>query len=865
MKLHVLVGLSITLLLISLPAVAQENSDCFDCHDDAELTGEDGRVLYVHSGSLLGSVHTDLDCVDCHEGGDYDDEPHWPEPVAVDCASCHEEASNLWMERFYRHLIRKEYEGEIPGCVDCHGSHQIRVGDVVSATESCARCHEEQFNAWQESYHASRYSDDPRRYPTCVTCHDPHFKGRKELMGVTAYKQEIVLVCSSCHQRDIETYVHSTHYRRLEEDGDDRAPSCVDCHESHAILKPSDPRSRVNDLNISVTCDACHEGHRASLHKEAGRDDSTVSCSFCHTGHQTDMTSISDRIFKEGGIFNKCNYCHAEHSASDKRAVLAHGNVMDAELVGKEINCTECHVYHWQVPDENGIPRQSHSDCENCHAEQNMAYVKSIHGRASAAGIEEAPTCVTCHEEGNVAKPSERFTAEGVVALCSECHADKELMLSFEINPYVVQGFRETYHGKLYSLMTEGETFAVCTNCHGHHGIVEPESEQSSVNRAHIVETCRQCHPKAEEKFVSYLVHPIQPSEAELERARTSGFIRRIEAEEESLQAVSIDGEARDRGAAFQTAFSAADRFMKLLFVVVIGFFGLHTFLWFQRGIRPRLRREKRYFRRFGPFERILHIMVNVSFLVLCLTGLPQSYLDTDLGRWVFDHLMSLKTAQLLHYYAAAVTGLYFVLHLGQLAFKLRRIGWRKLLTGPDSMVPRGKDFKDFYHHVRWFLGKGERPRFDRWTYWEKFDYFAVFWGVAVIGLSGLIRWREEFFGNLLGGGAVSLADTVHKEEALLAAAFIFIVHFFNTHMRSEKFPMDVSIYTGLISEDEMKEERPEQYERLVKDHDLTPELVKARPIWAMVLAYAWGTFAFLLGLWLLALIILGFLTGGPH
>ena len=841
-------------------ALAQPDSDCFDCHDDAEMTDDSGRSLHAHAGSLRGSMHADFDCIDCHEGGDFEDEPHWESGNGVDCAVCHDDVSNLWMERFYTHLKRKNYEGEIPDCIDCHGGHQILPEQASKSPESCGKCHAEEQEAWRNSYHAQRYDDDPRKYPTCVTCHDPHFKGKQELMGETAYKQEIVLTCSGCHQADIETYVHSTHYRRLEEHDDNRAPSCVDCHESHAIRKPSDPESSVHTNNISVTCDNCHPGHRASLHKEPGEDVSEVSCTFCHTGHQTDMTSIADRVFKEGGIFNKCNYCHEEHSRADDPELLAHNRVMSKDLMGKDVNCSECHVYHWQVPDEDGNVRTSHDACANCHAEQNLVYMKSIHGRAHAAGIDEAPSCVTCHGEGQVLDPETEFTSDGIVELCSSCHADKELMLSFEVNPYVVQGFRETYHGKLYRLMTEGVQFAVCTNCHGHHGILEPESIESTVNRDHIVETCRQCHPKAEPNFVSYLVHPIQPTEAELAQARLDSAGKRA-----SRPDLLPPDEEDRKGETFQTVFTVADHFMKTLFFVVIGFFGLHTILWFQRGIRPRLRNERVYIQRFSPYERFLHILVNVSFLTLCVTGLPQSYLDTPMGSWVLENLMSLKIAQQLHYWAAAITGLYFVLHLGQLVFKLRQKGWRTLLSGPDSMVPRKKDFTDFYEHVRWFLGKGERPRFDRWTYWEKFDYFAVFWGVAVIGLSGLIRWQEEFFGNLLGGGAVSLADTIHREEALLAAAFIFIVHFFNTHMRSEKFPMDVSIYTGLISMEELEEERPEQYARLKAAGVLEIRRRKPRAIWAMVLAYAWGTIAFLMGLSLLALIILGFIKGGPH
>ena len=203
------------------------------------------------------------------------------------------------------------------------------------------------------------------------------------------------------------------------------------------------------------------------------------------------------------------------------------------------------------------------------------------------------------------------------------------------------------------------------------------------------------------------------------------------------------------------------------------------------------------YYSRIDGFHRFLHVLINISFLTLAFTGLPQSYAHTELAKWLFKNVISLHTAQILHYIAAAITGFYFFAHLVFLLFKLKKIGWRQMMTGPNTLVARKKDWYDLVAHIKWFFGKGPSPEFDRWTYWEKFDYYAVFWGVFVIGLSGLLRWQEEFFGNLLGGGIISLADTIHREEALLATAFIFIVHFFNTHLRASKFPMDVSVYTG--------------------------------------------------------------------
>jgi cytochrome b subunit of formate dehydrogenase len=563
------------------------------------------------------------------------------------------------------------------------------------------------------------------------------------------------------------------------------------------------------------------------------------------------MASINFQIFKEGGIYNQCNICHG----TDRHAKesLAHGQMMVLEPDGEEANCTKCHVYHWNMEGrDTEALRHKGTECQNCHAEETREYSRSIHGEARARGIIEAPDCVGCHGETDIERVSEAFTPEGVVDLCVSCHADRELMLSFRINPYVAEGFKDTYHGKLFETGTRDVNFAVCTSCHGVHTVRPPEDPESSVSRANIVETCKQCHPRANDRFVSYLVHPVKPTQKELESV-----------EEYKISGVS-ERPYRDRvggGERWLEFNKQATRFMTLLLIGVLGVFGFHTILWFQRGIRWRIHREIKYYRRIDRFHRFLHILVNISFLVLAFTGLPQSYAHTTLAKWLFQNVMSIKTAQLLHYIAGGITGFYFLAHLVFLATRIRKKGLKAILTGPTTLAPRWKDFRDFWGHLKWFAGRGAEPKFDRWTYWEKFDYFAVFWGVFVIGSSGLLRLKEEFFGSLLGGGIISLADTIHKEEALLATAFIFIVHFFNTHLRARKFPMDVSIYTGRISEEEFKEERPLEYERAVKDGTLKSMEVGPLGTPATVAAYFWGTATLLTGFFLLALIILGHLT----
>jgi cytochrome b subunit of formate dehydrogenase len=157
-------------------------------------------------------------------------------------------------------------------------------------------------------------------------------------------------------------------------------------------------------------------------------------------------------------------------------------------------------------------------------------------------------------------------------------------------------------------------------------------------------------------------------------------------------------------------------------------------------------------------------------------------------------------------------------------------------------MLPTRKDLSDFWASVKWFLGLGRRPQYGRWTYWEKFDYFAVFWGIAVIGTTGLTLWFSEFFTRFLPGQVLNIATIIHSDEALLATGFIFTVHFFNTHLRPEKFPMDIVVFTGQMSVEELKRDKPAEYEELVKGGKLEQHLAPPHPavVIKTIRVFAW-------------------------
>lgn len=270
-----------------------------------------------------------------------------------------------------------------------------------------------------------------------------------------------------------------------------------------------------------------------------------------------------------------------------------------------------------------------------------------------------------------------------------------------------------------------------------------------------------------------------------------------------------------------------------------------------------------RFVRRFDRVDRLLHAALMVSFLGLAATGLPLLFSTAPWASRLARVLGGFVVAGRLHRTFAVVLIAVFLVHLGRL---LHGIVIRKdygLLWGPRSMVPQPRDLADLGQHLRWFVGLGERPSFERYTYWEKFDYWAVFWGMAIIGGSGLLLWFPEAFASFVPGWVFNVALTIHGEEALLAVGFIFTIHFFNGHLRPEKFPMDTVIFTGRLTESELRHERPAEFERLTSTGELE-DLVVGRPSERSLLTgRVLGTVTVLIGLTLVGLIVYAVLVYG--
>ena len=254
--------------------------------------------------------------------------------------------------------------------------------------------------------------------------------------------------------------------------------------------------------------------------------------------------------------------------------------------------------------------------------------------------------------------------------------------------------------------------------------------------------------------------------------------------------------------------------------------------------------REEKQYLRFSRLNRMLHVVMIVSFMSLALTGMTLKFSYTAWASILSRILGGFEFAGYIHRVSAVLMLAIFVLHINDLVRRKRKEygSWKALLTGPDTMLPTKRDLKEFAGSLRWFVGLGPRPRYGRWTYWEKFDYFAVFWGICVIGSTGLMLWFPELFTLVFPGWAINVATIIHSDEALLAVGFIFTVHFFNTHLRPEKFPMDIVVFTGRMPVDEFREDKPAEYEALVKAGTLGEHLVESYPpiVIRTIRAFAW-------------------------
>jgi cytochrome b subunit of formate dehydrogenase len=259
---------------------------------------------------------------------------------------------------------------------------------------------------------------------------------------------------------------------------------------------------------------------------------------------------------------------------------------------------------------------------------------------------------------------------------------------------------------------------------------------------------------------------------------------------------------------------------------------------------------------RFDRATRRLHVVVMTSFLGLAATGIPLLFSDAPWARLLAGLFGGFHRAGVVHRFFGAALLAAVAWHLGNVAYRAFVRGEHGLFWGPASMMPQPKDLVDLYTQVKWFVGAGPRPKIEHFAYWEKFDYWAVLWGTLLMGAAGLVMWFPVAASRILPGWMFNLALFVHGAEASLAIGFIFVVHFFNGHLRPGKFPMDLVIFTGSVPAGDLREERTAEFERLQRTGAIAALSVAAPSRAAVRRGRLVGTVGLALGIVLVGLMV---------
>ena len=627
--------------------------------------------------------------------------------------------------------------------------------------------------------------------------------------------------------------------------------SCLSCHdgkkgkwevpaaegkkrELHSIA----PEKFVQSVHANMICVACHtditdNANQGNAHvKNTAQPLQKVDCASCHQAlwKQAQASGQAAEKPRLGVVVKNIEAYqasfHARPNTDDKTKPNA--------------SCDNCHDTHsFNVPPKDSPAYTAWrlsiaKTCgQSCHEDQLEAYSASVHGKEVLEKHNpKSAVCSDCHSAHAIGNSSGDAFKKSITASCGSCHVDN------------YKSYKATYHGQISTL---GYVYtAKCYNCHGSHDILKADDPKSKVHIDNRLKTCETCHDgkkqlaKAPAGFASYQPH----------------------------------GHAGDFNRYPQIWI--AWQIMVQLLVGTFGFFWLHTLLWFYRewkerkvrGTQAHIKTDDlmakyagKHIQRFSPIWRLAHITFALSLMILTLTGMPLFYPSAPWASALMSALGGPHIAGLIHRVNAVIFAAVFFWHLFYMVWGIVR-DWNNFkFFGPNSMIPNLKDGRDMLGMFKWFFGKGPRPAFDRWTYWEKFDYWAPFWGVTIIGVSGLVMWLPNVFGAVLPGWIFNVAAIFHGEEAFLAVVFLFTVHFFNNHFRPDKFPLEVVMFTGTFSIEEFKHEHPLEYQRLVDNGELESRLVDAPSAGKMSAARVLGFTLIAIGLILLTGVGIGFFT----
>ncbi|MDI6857491.1 MAG: cytochrome c3 family protein [Dehalococcoidia bacterium] len=500
-----------------------------------------------------------------------------------------------------------------------------------------------------------------------------------------------------------------------------------------------------------------------------------------------------------------------------------------ASSVHEGVDCASCHSTHDEDDAGRRIEGQAVIElCGRCHRQEQALQARSVHSDAHVA------TCLDCHNPGGsghaiqpVLSAQSPVYRKNVAATCGKCHADEALMARYGLKTDVFETYMGSPHAKALRLSRADLSAlspATCATCHGSHDAKRVDDRTSPVrSAATLAIVCARCHSDANESFARSLAYHQEPSADEsplVYYGERFFFILTTSVVGLGLLMVGLEGFGwlTGRGGGGDGHGDGDGRGPSSGGPGVGGGAGGHRHVALSgasgdpAGNRPAgaqgldSAHPSQEILRFEVHQRAQHFLMMACFLVLAFTGLPQKFSEWGASRWLIDAWGGLDSARAIHRFAGLVMLADCVYHLGYVAFG--SLVLKKPL--PIWMIPAPKDIADFFQDLQfWFGHSSERPKFGRFSYREKFDYWAIFWGMPVIGLSGLMLMFPTMAARFLPGDMISVAFLAHSDEAVLAVLWIFVVHFFFVHFNPRFFPLNRSIFTGKMQRRLYAEEHP--------------------------------------------------------
>ena len=573
-------------------------------------------------------------------------------------------------------------------------------------------------------------------------CGDCHLNVKSELHAETPKPVD----CGICHQDVVEIYSKSFHGEKYLEGVKD-APWCRDCHGTHDIKSTSDPQSINYRLNIPKMCAVCHQ---------------------------------NPEIVKRYNIPVKEPYLLYNKSV--------HGMAIEKGEMGAAI-CTDCHGDHSLQPSGDStsliykynVPKT----CGQCHGDVTEVYEKSVHGKALAEKLPNAPVCTDCHSEHNILPPENKASTVSGANIskmtCPRCHSEVYLSQKYGIISQRKTPYLDTYHGVA---SRAGVTLvANCASCHDYHDILPSSDPNSSINKNNLEKTCGKCHPNAGENFANGSVHPI-PSH-------------------------------RKNMVAYYVA-----RFYVFMIIVVIGGMLVHNAIIMFRYVREKYREAKgATVIRFTGKEVLWHFLLLTSFTTLAITGFAFSYPDKWWSSWMTHSPTAFTARGIAHRVAGVIFIGLFAYSFVNAAFTRR--GRLQIM----AKFPVISDVRNVLQNLLFSIGISSRePLFDRYNYAEKAEYWALIWGGFVMILTGIPLWFENTFLSLMPSWLLEVFKTIHYYEALLASLAIIVWHMFYMIFDPEVYPVNLTVITGTMTEEEYLHRHPLDFDKMIARGELMGE-----------------------------------------